>query len=261
MPFPLTIRRLGFALATLVIACSGSAQTVSVEQLQADFANARVRRLVGMTVENRDGLKLATVRDFVVDFRTGRITYALLSNSGLLGLNPRLTLVPVRALSPATVKKRTLALDISKLRWGDAPRFRKKDLGALGERTREVQLYQFYGLPVPPRDSGAGGKGSFQFAGALSGGNVRDPQGRTLGRISGFLLDLTEHRPSLAIVTVENKGKKAGTYAVPLKAISPLGGGDVATDVNATLFREARLLTPQAWQSAASNANALYRYE
>ena len=152
-------------------------------------------------------------------------------------------------------------LDISKLRWGDAPRFRKKDLGALGERTSEVQLYQFYGLPVPPRDSGAAGKESFQFASALSGGNVRDPQGRTLGRISGFLLDLNEQRPSLAIVTVESQGKKTGSYAVPMKALSPAGGGEVVMDVSAALFRDARLLTPQAWQAAASNANALYRYE
>ena len=256
-----TIRLLGILLSAALCFPTAFAQSQSVAQLQAEFANARVRKLVGMTVENQDGLNLATVRDFVVDFRTGRITYAVLSSSSLFGLRSQLTVVPVRALSAATIKKRTLALDISKVAWGEAPRFRKKDLGLLGERTKEVQLHEFYGLPVPPRDSAARGKQQFEFASSLTGMTIINPQGDRVGKISGFLVDLNQQRPSMAIVSMEDRGKKSGSYAVPLKAISPPRGDKVAMDVTATLFQQARLLTPQAWKAATSNADALYRYE
>src|SRR5271154_452541 len=44
---------------------SGFSQSKSVAFSQAEIANAQVRRLIGMDVENRDGSKLGVIKDFV----------------------------------------------------------------------------------------------------------------------------------------------------------------------------------------------------
>lgn len=252
------------ALAALVAAIClfpwpAFSQTQPVEYAASDLANARVRRLIGMSVENRDGARLGAIRDFIVDFHTGRINYALLSTAGILGLRAQLTVVPVQALSTATVKQRTLALDISKARWNDAPRFHKKELQLLAERTREVQLLEFYGLAVPARDASRP-KGQLQFATAVMGARLIGRDGASLGKISGLLLDLAEKCPAMAVVTAEPLAKKQ-TYALPLKSLEWVAADKFKLDATLGIFGQARMLTPKSWQSAGADGNRVYRYE
>ncbi len=226
-----------------------------------DLANSRVRRLIGMTVENRDGAKLGVVRDFVVDFYTGKISYAILSSAGILGLRAQLTAVPPQALSTATVKARTLAIDIGKIRWGEAPRFKKKELQHLGDRTQEVLIYQFYNLPVPSSTTTHGGparpKGELQFATAVMGDKLIDRDNQSIGSVSDLLLNLAEERPVMAIVV----NSKKQTYAAPLRSISLAGKDRLKLDATPAMFAQAQMLTPKAWQLSGARENTIYRYE
>jgi len=267
-------RLLGFGMMTLrtrastvlaaVICLSGApgfSQPKPAKSPESEIASAQVRRFLGMAVENRNGAKLGVIKDFVVDFHTGRINYAILSSAGILGLRAQLTAVPVAALSTATVKQRTLALDISKVRWNDAPRFHKKDLQLLCERTQEVQLFQFYGLPVSAREAPARPRGQLQFATALMAAKIIGPEERIIGTVSGLLLDLTEQRPAMAVVTVGESAVKKQTYAVPVRLLAPTASDKFKLDATPAMFQQAPMLTPKIWQSAAGSGNAVYRCE
>jgi sporulation protein YlmC with PRC-barrel domain len=266
-----TLRVPGWVLLAGVVAAASMGGEPAVPQVStyptfvSEVTSSRVRRRIGMSVENRDGIKLGTVKDFVADLQTGQINYAILSTAGLLGLHAQLSIVPAQALSSATVKKRTVALDISTVRWKDAPRFRKKDLQLLGERTREVQIYQFYGLPVPGpkagRGTGARPKGDLRLASALIGRTVTGREGESLGRISDLLLDPGGQRPALAIITSLESSPGRRTYAVPLRLLSQAGSDRIRVDATRATFERAQAFTPKAWQTAGGGSDAVYWYE
>ena len=57
-----------------------------------------VRQLAGRTVYAPDGAKLGTIKDFVIEKRTGRVVYAVVSSGGLAGAGDTLRLIPIHAL-------------------------------------------------------------------------------------------------------------------------------------------------------------------
>src|SRR5437773_8277766 len=77
--------------------------------------NDLVRHIIGMSVENQDGERLGRIKDFVADTQSGQVRYAIVSTGGiLLGVGSHLKVLPARALSMATAKKDTVALELSK---------------------------------------------------------------------------------------------------------------------------------------------------
>jgi hypothetical protein len=61
--------------------------------------------LLGNDVYNSSDEKLGTIKEFMIEMDTGRISYAVLSFGGLLGMGDRLFAVPWRALSLDTEKQ------------------------------------------------------------------------------------------------------------------------------------------------------------
>jgi sporulation protein YlmC with PRC-barrel domain len=54
----------------------------------------RASKLTGLNVRNREGEKLGTVNDLVVDLQTGKVSYIGLSVGGVLGVGDKLFAVP-----------------------------------------------------------------------------------------------------------------------------------------------------------------------
>ncbi len=267
--FNMHIPRLAIAGGLLAAACflwsPAFSQNSTNQTSEVDFANAHVRRLIGMAVENHDGARLGLIRDLVVDFHTGKITYAIVSTSGFLGVRPQLRAVPPQALSTATVKARTVALDISKIRWTDAPQFKKKDLQALAERTQEVLIYGYYGVPVPAQKASKSAaqrpKGQLQFATAVMGAKVAGRDSNSLGKISDLLLDLTAQRPAMAVISAAEPPAKKKNYAVSLRSLSLASPGQITMDATPGMFEKAEAFTPQMWISASTTEKTIYRCE
>jgi len=241
------------------------AQVSPYQTSSPEAATTRVRRLIGMSVENRDGIKLGAVKDFAVDLESGRVDYAILATPGLLGLHAQLSVVPPPALSSATVKKRTVALDISMARWRDAPRFKRKDLQSLSLRTREVQIYEFYGLPVPgPKPARRGvprAEGKLLFATGLIGRTISGRDGESIGRISDLLVDPAGSRPALALITGLEALPGRRIYAVPLRMLSQPTPDQILVNVTRGAFERAHPFTLNAWQTASGGGDAVFRYE
>ncbi len=72
----------------------------------------RVSDLLKTIVENRHGEKLGTIQDFIVGV-DGRLTYAILSHGGFLGIGDVLIPIPFDALMTSG-EKATAVLDIDK---------------------------------------------------------------------------------------------------------------------------------------------------
>lgn len=53
--------------------------------VQAPRALRSTDRLVGWTVEDRDGCVLGTVRELLLDLDTGRLAYAMVASGGFVG--------------------------------------------------------------------------------------------------------------------------------------------------------------------------------
>jgi sporulation protein YlmC with PRC-barrel domain len=74
---------------------------VSPEELHKEVTDAhKASKIIGTAVRNRQNEKLGTVKDVVLDVRTGKIAYAVLSVGGFLGAGDKLIALPLDTLTP-----------------------------------------------------------------------------------------------------------------------------------------------------------------
>jgi sporulation protein YlmC with PRC-barrel domain len=59
----------------------------------------RASKLIGMTVRNPQGEDLGDIKDIVINFNKGTVSYAVLSSGGVLGVGEKLLAVPLTAFS------------------------------------------------------------------------------------------------------------------------------------------------------------------
>jgi sporulation protein YlmC with PRC-barrel domain len=102
--------------------------------------------LLGNDVYNLADEKLGTIKEFMIDMSSGRITYAVLSYGGFLGLGDRLFAVPWQALKLDTVNHR-FNLNVDKEVLKDAPGFDKDHWPSMADPTWAIDVYKFYGTP------------------------------------------------------------------------------------------------------------------
>ena len=62
--------------------------------------------LLGNDVYNKDGQDLGDIKEFMIDMKSGKVAYAVLSFGGVLGMGDKLFAVPWAALVLDTVNKR-----------------------------------------------------------------------------------------------------------------------------------------------------------
>ena len=86
--------------------------TTSDQQNILSKAN-KASDLIGMDVRNQQNEKLGDIKDLVVDLPSGKISYAVLSVGGFLGIGDKLIAVPPSAFSVAPTQD-TLVLNADK---------------------------------------------------------------------------------------------------------------------------------------------------
>lgn len=100
--------------------------------------------LLGNDVYNRQGEDLGDIKEIMLDVPTGRVSYAVLSFGGLLGVGEKLFAVPWEALSLDTFNKR-FTLDVDRDRLANAPGFDKKDWPNMADQTWANHIHDYYG--------------------------------------------------------------------------------------------------------------------
>ena len=106
--------------------------------------------LIGNDVYNEADESLGTIKEFMIEMTTGKISYAVLSYGGFLGMGDRLFAVPWQALRLDTQNKR-FTLNVSKNQLKDAPGFDKDHWPSMGDSGWASSVHTFYGVKTTGR--------------------------------------------------------------------------------------------------------------
>ena len=100
--------------------------------------------LVGNDVFNRDSVDLGDIKEIMLDMRSGRVSYAVLSFGGFMGVGKKFFAVPWQALKLDTENKR-FVLDVNKDQLESAPGFDKDHWPDMADPTWEKSIHAHYG--------------------------------------------------------------------------------------------------------------------
>lgn len=100
--------------------------------------------LIGNDVYNQKGEDLGDIKEIMLDMRTGKVGYAVLSFGGFLGMGEKLFAVPWNALTLDTENKR-FVLNVEKDRLKNAPGFDKDKWPNMADESWAKEIHSYYG--------------------------------------------------------------------------------------------------------------------
>jgi len=100
--------------------------------------------LIGNDVCNHKNEDLGDIKEIMLDMRSGKVVYAVLSFGGFLGMGEKLFAVPWNALRLDTKNKR-FVLNVEKDRLKDAPGFDKAQWPNMSDQSWAKQIHSYYG--------------------------------------------------------------------------------------------------------------------
>ncbi|MGZ8289154.1 MAG: PRC-barrel domain-containing protein [Telluria sp.] len=100
--------------------------------------------LIGNHVHNLKNEHLGEIKEIMLDMRTGKVAYAVMSSGGVLSLGEKLFAVPWEALKLDTVHKR-FTMDVEKDRIENAPGFDTDNWPDMAETQWANQIHSYYG--------------------------------------------------------------------------------------------------------------------
>ena len=109
--------------------------------------------LTGNDVYNHKEEDLGDIKEIMLDMRSGRVAYAVLSFGGFMGLGDKLFAVPWNALKLDTHNKR-FVLNAEKSRLETAPGFDKDEWPNMSDPSWQKDIHTYYGTS-PYSDSDA----------------------------------------------------------------------------------------------------------
>lgn len=108
--------------------------------------------LVGNDVYNHKDEDLGDIKEIMLDMRSGKVGYAVLSLGGFLGMGEKLFAVPWNALTLDTNNKR-FVLKVEKDRLKLAPGFDKDKWPNMADPTWAKEVHAYYGTEPYPDDT------------------------------------------------------------------------------------------------------------
>jgi sporulation protein YlmC with PRC-barrel domain len=99
--------------------------------------------LDGDTVVSSDGEHVGKVSDIMLDVRSGRIAYAVLSEGGFLGMGATLHAIPWNALT-LNADEKVFRVDITAQKIKDEPGFDKDHWPSMADVTWGSELHRYY---------------------------------------------------------------------------------------------------------------------
>jgi sporulation protein YlmC with PRC-barrel domain len=100
--------------------------------------------LDGDKVLSVDGDDIGKIKDIMLDVRSGRIAYAVLSSGGFLGMGDKLLAIPWSALT-LDADRQCFVLDMTTESVKNAPGFDKQHWPSMADATWATSIHQYYG--------------------------------------------------------------------------------------------------------------------
>ncbi|MDX1520285.1 MAG: PRC-barrel domain-containing protein [Anaerolineae bacterium] len=97
----------------------------------------------GDDVKNPQGEHLGHIEDLMVDLNNGRISYAVLSFGGFLGMGDKLFAIPMEALT-LDAENKEFILNVSEEKLENAPGFDKDNWPDMADRQFATDIYNYY---------------------------------------------------------------------------------------------------------------------
>jgi sporulation protein YlmC with PRC-barrel domain len=229
----------------------------------------RARQLEGMKVEDSDGQKAGTVRNLVLNLNTGNLRYVVIGYGGILGVRATLKLAPTEAMSAATTKKQTLAINATTPQWRGAPAFKYSSLTALAEQDRAREISRYFqtsakntvngtNLSKTGREQSSDTQpAQLKFASDVIGLRVVNQKREKIGEVVDLLVGFGKPRPAFAIVSSGRMFHRERQYAVPLKTLT-LSDNKLIWNVDASALQNAPQFDDAAWESRGKSAAAYF---
>ena len=115
----------------------------AIEETDRLIASDKVE---GTAVYNRQGERLGTVHNFMVDKSTGQVAYAVMSFGGFLGMGESYHPLPWRVLNYDT-RQGGFVIDLDRSRLEKAPSYMASNVPNWSDRTYGSRTDEFYGVP------------------------------------------------------------------------------------------------------------------
>ena len=103
--------------------------------------------LIGDHVHNLSNEHLGEIKEIMLDMRSGKIAYVVMSSGGVLSIGEKLFAVPWEALTLDTVNKR-FTMDLPKERIENAPGFDTDHWPDMANPQWKQDIHSYYGMPV-----------------------------------------------------------------------------------------------------------------
>jgi len=103
-------------------------------------------RVEGTAVRRPNGERIGRIERLMIDKISGKVSYAILSFGGFLGMGADLLPLPWARLTYNTGFE-AYELDISDEELQKAPSFRAEKDFDWGDRSKEAELHDYYGMP------------------------------------------------------------------------------------------------------------------
>jgi len=228
-------------------ASSATSATIGSEQIQVASADAKdrgLRRYAGLEVRTDGGERLGTLKDFVIDAASGKIAYAIVSSSGVLGAGDSSHAVPVDAMQRSTAID-GFVIHIDPARWNDVPALSEDDFnaGRVSISTEQQRrLHELFETEPAATELAATSSDAMQLqrASEIRGKAIQSGQ-QDVGDIEEIVIDL-ERGTAAALVEAANEFTAADSdYLVPLQRLN-LASEDrvVTTTLSPTDFEQAQ---------------------
>lgn len=120
------------------------APTAHAKEREDRCNTCRTTKAIGQQVQDLHDKKIGEIQDIVVDEASGRVAYAVLSTSGLLGIGERLIALPWTALQPAPADGKPRVLDATQQKIEMAPSFDKKSWPDMADRRWGADVHRYW---------------------------------------------------------------------------------------------------------------------
>jgi hypothetical protein len=116
----------------------------AIEETDRLIASNKVE---GTAVYNRQGERLGTVHNFMVDKFSGHVAYAVMSFGGFLGMGESYHPLPWRVLDYDT-RQGGFVIDLDRSRLEKAPSYTASSMPNWSDRAYGSRIDEFYGVPA-----------------------------------------------------------------------------------------------------------------
>ena len=114
-----------------------------MENLDETAAVISASKVTGTNVYNTDGELLGEINDVMIDKKSGKIAYAVMSFGGLLGIGQRYHPLPWATLKYDT-RQGGYVVGINADQLKGAPTYGANEMPAWGDRAYETRIHEYY---------------------------------------------------------------------------------------------------------------------